>query len=70
MSAAESHSNENLFPAQSCFATTHWSVVLNVGQVAPRQKPPKPWNNSAAITGIRFMLTFAETVMTLRMPRI
>lgn len=34
MSEGRSASNENLLPAQSYFATTHWSVVLNASQAA------------------------------------
>jgi hypothetical protein len=32
MSAGRSTSNDNLLPVQAYFATTHWSVVLNVGR--------------------------------------
>ena len=34
MSEGRSASKENLLPAQSYFATTHWSVVLNASRAA------------------------------------
>jgi len=34
MSAGRFTSKEDSLPAQTCFATTHWSVVLNAGHAA------------------------------------